>query len=179
MVKNAEQFRKDLVRSLPLYFMLLPGLIYIFINNYIPMAGIVVAFKKYSAQLGIWGSKWVGFSNFTYLFRNDASILISGFIFWDFDCNHCNGCFQQKGKKSISERNSASFFGFHSNCKLYRICFFIYRKWDGKLGPYYVGKRRDTMVCNTGILAIYSLLCTFVERSRIWMHDLYCRNFGN
>ena len=47
MVKNAEQFRKDLVRSLPLYFMLLPGLIYIFINNYIPMAGIVVAFKKY------------------------------------------------------------------------------------------------------------------------------------
>ena len=36
MVKNAEQFRKDLVRSLPLYFMLLPGLIYIFINNYIP-----------------------------------------------------------------------------------------------------------------------------------------------
>lgn len=90
MVKNAEQFRKDLVRSLPLYFMLLPGLIYIFINNYIPMAGIVVAFKKYSAQLGIWGSKWVGFSNFTYLFRNDASILIrntllynTAFIFLD------------------------------------------------------------------------------------------------
>ena len=90
MVKNTEQFRKDLVRSLPLYFMLLPGLIYIFINNYIPMAGIVVAFKKYSAQLGIWGSKWVGFSNFTYLFRNDASILIrntllynTAFIFLD------------------------------------------------------------------------------------------------
>ncbi|WP_321028233.1 ABC transporter permease subunit [Eisenbergiella tayi] len=54
------------------------------------MAGIVVAFKKYSAQLGIWGSKWVGFSNFTYLFRNDASILIrntllynTAFIFLD------------------------------------------------------------------------------------------------
>ncbi len=86
----SKQFKKNLIRSIPLYFMLLPTLAYIFINNYIPMAGIVVAFKKYSARLGIWGSDSVGFSNFTYLFRNDATILIrntllynTAFIFLD------------------------------------------------------------------------------------------------
>ena len=41
---------------IPLYLMLLPALIYLFINNYIPMTGIVVAFKKYSKKKGIYGS---------------------------------------------------------------------------------------------------------------------------
>ena len=37
-------------RYLPLYLMFLPGAIYLLINNYIPMAGIIVAFKKYNAR---------------------------------------------------------------------------------------------------------------------------------
>ena len=44
---------------LPLYLMMLPALIYLFINNYIPMAGIVVAFKKFNANDGMFGSPWV------------------------------------------------------------------------------------------------------------------------
>lgn len=47
------------------------------------MAGIVVAFKKYSARLGVWGSEWVGLSNFTYLFRNDADILIRNTLLYN------------------------------------------------------------------------------------------------
>ena len=78
-----ETLKKRLRYSFPLYLMLLPGLIYIFINNYIPMAGIVVAFKKYSARLGIWGSKWVGLSNFKYLFQKDASILIRNTLLYN------------------------------------------------------------------------------------------------
>lgn len=35
-------------RFIPLYLMLLPGLVYLFINNYMPMAGIIIAFKKYT-----------------------------------------------------------------------------------------------------------------------------------
>jgi len=54
-----------------LYLMMAPGLIYLFINNYMPMAGLVVAFKNYNAVDGIFNSPWSGFSNFTYLF-NDA-----------------------------------------------------------------------------------------------------------
>ena len=58
-------------RWVPLYLMMAPGLIYLFINNYMPMAGLVVAFKNYNVVDGIFGSPWAGLSNSTYLF-NDA-----------------------------------------------------------------------------------------------------------
>ena len=58
-------------RWVPLYLMMAPGLIYLFINNYMPMAGLVVAFKNYNVVDGIFGSPQAGLSNFTYLF-NDA-----------------------------------------------------------------------------------------------------------
>ena len=54
---------------IPLYLMLLPGLIYFFINNYMPMTGIIVAFKKYSKRKGIFGSDWCGLDNFEYLLK--------------------------------------------------------------------------------------------------------------
>lgn len=66
------QKRKSLVRfvhSLPLLVMALPGLVYLFINNYMPIAGLVVAFKKYTKRGGLFGSKWIGFENFKFLFR--------------------------------------------------------------------------------------------------------------
>lgn len=45
-------------RWVPLYLMMAPGLIYLFINNYMPMAGLVVAFKNYNVVDGIFGSPW-------------------------------------------------------------------------------------------------------------------------
>jgi putative aldouronate transport system permease protein len=48
--------------------MLLPGAAYFIINNYIPMLGIVVAFKKFNYQKGIWGSDFNGLKNFEFLF---------------------------------------------------------------------------------------------------------------
>ncbi|MDR1903283.1 MAG: ABC transporter permease subunit [Treponema sp.] len=51
-----------------MWLMLLPGITFIIIFAYIPMAGIITAFKDYKNQLGIWGSAWVGFDNFRYLF---------------------------------------------------------------------------------------------------------------
>ncbi len=53
---------------MPFYFMALPGAIYLLINNYIPMYGIIIAFKKLNFQKGIWGSDWNGFENFRFLF---------------------------------------------------------------------------------------------------------------
>ena len=44
--------------------MLIPGMLYLFINNYVPMAGIIVAFKKYNYSKGILGSDWNGLKNF-------------------------------------------------------------------------------------------------------------------
>lgn len=61
---------------LPIYIMMLPGIIYLAINNYAPMFGLVIAFKKIDWSKGIWGSDWIGFKNFEYLFTSsDAWIM--------------------------------------------------------------------------------------------------------
>ncbi|MEG2404280.1 MAG: ABC transporter permease subunit [Oscillospiraceae bacterium] len=63
-------------RFIPLYLMMLPGMIYIIINNYIPMAGLQIAFKQYNYRKGISGSDFVGLKNFEFLFKtNDAWII--------------------------------------------------------------------------------------------------------
>ncbi len=70
--------RKSLIRrSIPIYIMALPGLIYLFINNYMPMPGIILAFKNYKAKDGIYGSKWAGFKNFKYLFSTQDAFVIT------------------------------------------------------------------------------------------------------
>lgn len=51
-----------------LYWLILPSLIFLFIFNYIPMGGLIIAFQDYSFTRGIWGSEWIGFENFTDFF---------------------------------------------------------------------------------------------------------------
>lgn len=69
---------------IPLYLMVLPGLIYLMINNYIPMAGIVVAFKQYNVKKGIFGSKWIGFKNFKFLFSSaDSAIAVRNTLLYN------------------------------------------------------------------------------------------------
>lgn len=46
------------VRFLPLYLMLLPLVVYLFIFNYYPMFGLQIAFKDWFVRKGIWGSPW-------------------------------------------------------------------------------------------------------------------------
>lgn len=60
-----------------LYLMMVPGLIYLLINNYIPMAGIVIAFKKLNFSKGIWNSPWVGLENFEFLFSSKDAWIIT------------------------------------------------------------------------------------------------------
>jgi ABC-type polysaccharide transport system permease subunit len=57
--------------------MVLPGLLYFVINNYIPMFGIYIAFKKVDYSKGLWGSDWVGFDNFKYLFSTSDAFIIT------------------------------------------------------------------------------------------------------
>ena len=52
------------------YLLLLPAILFFVLFKYVPMAGIVLAFKDYSFQGGIWGSKWVGFEHFERLFSS-------------------------------------------------------------------------------------------------------------
>ena len=58
-------------------FMVLPGLAYLLINNYMPMAGIVIAWKDLDFSVGIWRSPWCGWENFQFLFASgDAWMII-------------------------------------------------------------------------------------------------------
>ena len=62
---------------IPYYVMALPGLTYLFINNYLPLAGLQIAFKNFSYSKGMWESPWIGFKNFEFLFRTaDSWIMI-------------------------------------------------------------------------------------------------------
>ncbi len=58
-------------------FMVVPGLLYIFINNYLPMVGITFAFKKIDFSVGVWRSAWCGFDNFKYLFSTKDAFIIT------------------------------------------------------------------------------------------------------
>jgi putative aldouronate transport system permease protein len=60
-----------------LIIMTLPGTLYFFLNNYLPMFGVVIAFKDINYALGIWASEWVGFSNFEFLFSTDDAYTIT------------------------------------------------------------------------------------------------------
>lgn len=53
----------------PLYLMMLLPVGLVFVFNYIPMVGIVIAFQKYLPAKGILGSKWIGLKNFETLFN--------------------------------------------------------------------------------------------------------------
>ncbi len=52
----------------PLLLLAAPAIIYFLVFHYFPMFGLVIAFKDYSYELGIFGSHWVGFNNFKFFF---------------------------------------------------------------------------------------------------------------
>ena len=60
-------------RVLPMYLLALPGIIYMICNNYIPMFGITIAFKKLNVSKGFWGSDWCGLDNFKFLFKSSTT----------------------------------------------------------------------------------------------------------
>lgn len=52
------------------YLLLLPGIVYFVVFKYLPMGGIIIAFKDYKLSQGVWGSDWAGFKWFDMLFRD-------------------------------------------------------------------------------------------------------------
>jgi putative aldouronate transport system permease protein len=59
-------------KYLPLYFLLIPGFLYLVIYRYLPMAGLVMVFKEYRYHRTIWGSPWIGLENFRKLFESGS-----------------------------------------------------------------------------------------------------------
>jgi len=75
--KQATVWKNRYKPYIPIFFMMLPGLIYLFINNYLPMFGLVIAFKKIDYARGILGSPWTGFDNFKFLFKTSDAYIIT------------------------------------------------------------------------------------------------------
>ena len=85
LAKKKKTSRKsNFLNILPLYFMMLPGLIYLVCNNYLPMFGILIAFKKINFSIGIFESPWCGLANFEFLFKTkDAMIMIRNTLLYN------------------------------------------------------------------------------------------------
>lgn len=61
--------KKNIRRFLPLYVMALPALLYLLINNYLPLYGMQLAFRELDYSKGVFRGKFVGFKNFEFLFK--------------------------------------------------------------------------------------------------------------
>lgn len=73
MVSSQSQKRslwRDILANKYVYLLIFPGLLFLFIFNYVPVYGLILAFKEFKFNLGIWGSPWIGFANFEYLFKD-------------------------------------------------------------------------------------------------------------
>lgn len=70
--KNKKSILFELAKNKGLYFMVLPGILYFFIFNYLPLAGIYYAFVDYKPMAGLFGlqSKFIGLENFKYFFAS-------------------------------------------------------------------------------------------------------------
>ena len=68
--KKKKFFNHNNTDNMVLFLLQLPVLIYTLIFAYIPMYGIIIAFKKFNPRKGIWGSQWVGLENFEFFRRS-------------------------------------------------------------------------------------------------------------
>ncbi|WP_083652467.1 sugar ABC transporter permease [Bacillus sp. MRMR6] len=61
---------KKILTNYQLYLFLLPALVYFIVFHYVPMYGVLIAFKDFVATKGIMGSPWVGFKHFERFFES-------------------------------------------------------------------------------------------------------------
>jgi putative aldouronate transport system permease protein len=60
---------KSFMKFKVLYFLSFPGLLYFLIFKYVPLGGIIIAFKDYNIFKGVMGSPWVGMKHFQRMFE--------------------------------------------------------------------------------------------------------------
>lgn len=75
--KKKATFVEELKRNKSLFIMLIPGILVLLSNNYLPMPGVLLAFKDYNYTKGFFKSDWVGFDNFKYLFNSSQAYIIT------------------------------------------------------------------------------------------------------
>jgi putative aldouronate transport system permease protein len=78
--QEISKLQKNLWRRLKankwLFLLALPGILYFLLFRYLPMWGLLIAFKRFNAALGMWDSPWVGLKNFTDFFSSSAFFML-------------------------------------------------------------------------------------------------------
>lgn len=106
-----------------LYLLLAIPVVYVFIFNYIPIYGVIMAFKRFSPSAGILGSEWVGLYNFERFFTSPDCLkiiwnticlsvysLLASFPFPIILALGINHCLSGKLKKSVQMITFAPYF---------------------------------------------------------------------
>ena len=166
-----------------LFLLSLPTLIWYAIFAYLPMFGIIIAFKVYRLQPGRHGfiynllhSEWAGFGNFSFFFTSDAfamllrNTILYNIVFIIISASVAVGGAlmlsnaQQRRVQSISDDDVSAVLYVMGSCYILRIC-------DPDAGKrlferYYPGngRRRNPVVSRSEILAVYSCAFEHMER---------------
>jgi len=74
--RSGTSWKHDIRLNWGIYLIYLPIFVYLIIFNYLPMAGIVMAFQDFKPARGFWGSEWVGFANFIEFFSSGEFLQI-------------------------------------------------------------------------------------------------------
>ncbi len=72
--QKAKVSKKQFRESLSMGMLAIPGVVLLFLFNYLPMFGIPIAFKNYKPLKGIWGSDWNGLDNFKFFFTSQDAV---------------------------------------------------------------------------------------------------------
>lgn len=72
-----ERMNGNTAEKLRLYSLCIIPVLLVFLFSYVPMGGLVIAFKDYRFNLGIFGSKWVGLKNFEFFLKSPSFLLIT------------------------------------------------------------------------------------------------------
>ena len=64
------ELKRDFRMNKGLYFLILPVVVYLIIFNYVPMAGIVLGFERFTPKNGVYMSEWVGLKHFVTFFSS-------------------------------------------------------------------------------------------------------------
>lgn len=75
-VGNMSRLLNRMKRERYIYLLLLPGVLYFIIYRYVPMGGLIIAFKDYNPFVGFQGSDWVGFKHFARMFESSEVIQV-------------------------------------------------------------------------------------------------------
>ncbi len=154
-------------------FMVLPGLVYLLINNYLPMVGITIAWKDLDFSIGIWRSPWCGWDNFKFLFASgDAGMIIRNtlcynvvFIILGMICGCAVGiCLAEVCSKAI-QRVSQTLILLPQLISMVIVAYIVYGFLSTSAGWINKGLLGDANINWYGVKKYWPFILTFVH---IW-----------